>query len=114
MNYLYSHVRIVAVHPSVFVTILNGTASYMCATSGVTNDVIVVSSVQWLVNGRLVQNHDNVVVTATGELKFLMISRNYNRTSIRCRATLTSGSVVTSIKNGSLLLIQGVFFQIHD
>ena len=89
------------------VSIPGGSASFVCTTSiRISNDFI--ESVQWLVNDTLYEDLelDNVVVTAAGELRFSMISTDYNTTSIRCRATLTSGNVRTS--EASLLLIQGL------
>ena len=93
--------------PGEFVTILGGAASYTCTTSGVSDDFI--ESVQWLVNGTLLQDLelDNVVVTAAGELRFFMVTVDYNVTSIWCRANLTSGNVSTS-GDASLLLVQGL------
>ena len=96
---------IVSVRPSGVTTVVGGSASYVCITSVASNDFIV--SVQWLVNGRLLEEPelDNVVVATTGELRFSMITLDYNNTSIRCRANLTSG--IVSISSESLLLVQG-------
>ena len=85
------------------VSIPGGSASYTCTTSVVTNEMI--ASVQWLVNGTIFEELQLDNVTATRVLMFSMISMDYNNTSIRCRATLASGSVKTS--NVSMLLIQG-------
>ena len=95
---------IVFVNPTgEFITTLGGSATYTCTSSGVSDDFI--QSVQWLVNDVALEEMDNVVVTAAGVLRFLRISVDYNNTSIRCRATLTSGSV--RVSGVSLLLIQG-------
>ena len=90
-------------HPGDFITILGGSTIYTCSTSGVSDDFI--ESVQWLANDTALEEMKNVVITAAGVLRFLRITVEYNNTNIRCRATLTSGSVTTS--GVSLLLIQG-------
>ena len=95
----------VAVNPSndFFITTIGANAQYSCSAS------TPIESLQWLLNGTLVEELelDKVTVTEEGHLEFHNISVEYNYTSITCNATLTSGSVVTSEEK--LLLIQGVF-----
>lgn len=103
-----THVRIVSVLPAdTFISALSGSASFTCATSAGSNDLV--DSVQWLVNGTIFEDLelDNVRNTIElGSLRFWMLTARYNNTRIKCRGTLLSGSVFTSTR-ASLLIIQG-------
>ena len=95
--------------PDEFVSVLGGTASFSCITSPGSNDLI--TSVQWLVNDTLLENLGlENVVTTLGQLRFRMLSEYNNHTSIRCRASLISGTVSTS-RDATILLIQGLFMR---
>ena len=91
--------------PGKFVSTLGGSASFSCITSTDSNDFI--ESVQWLVNDTLFEDLelDNIAITL-GQLRFRMLSRHDNHTSIRCRGNLTSGTVSTS-RDATILLVQG-------
>ncbi len=80
---------------------------YTCRSSSV-----IITSVQWLINGRPLEDLSltNVVAafvaqTRQGSLVFKSVSVEYNNTNIQCRATLSSGETVDS--NNSTLLVQG-------
>ena len=88
----YSHVVFVS-PPGEFITVLGGTATYACTISGVIDGFI--ESTQWLANDIALEEMETVALIGT-QLRFSMLSVEYNNTSIRCRATLTSGSVSTS------------------
>ena len=72
-----------------------------------------IASVQWLINGTLLEdlNLTNVEpdfseVTSQGSLVFRNISvEPHNNTIIQCRATFNNGKIVDS--NNSTLLVQG-------
>ena len=89
-----------------FVTIPGGSATFTCVPSGANYDLV--ERVQWLVNATPFEALEqiNAYVVTSRQLMFTMISVEYNRTSIRCRATHESGHVSTS-EAASLLLIQG-------
>ena len=89
------------------VTILGGSATFRCTASVTSNDFI--ESIQWLLNGTLVEDLDleNVEVSGLGNLRFFMIPGDYNHTSIKCKTNLTSGRAATS--RAGILLIQGLF-----
>ena len=91
-----------------FVTIPGGSATFICVLSDVRHYFIDSVQWQWLVNATLLEELelDNAHVVTTRQLRFIMISVEYNHTSIRCRATHESGRVSTS-EAASLLLIQG-------
>ena len=111
-TYVWFHVVFVS-PPDVFITIINGTASYTCVVAGISNDFI--DTAQWLLNNTIIDNEDleqgNLVISSsTTSLSFRVVPVRYNGTSIKCRATLTSGRVTTS--SSSMLLIQGLLEQV--
>ena len=97
----------VFVSPGDVVAIPGGSATFSCFASPVISEVV--TSAQWLLNGTLLEDSDidNVqTMSGTIQLRFSPVSLEYNTTRIRCRGTLTSGSIITSGEN--MLLIQGI------
>ena len=96
----------VFVTPGDVVSIPGGSATFFCSSSSTSSEVV--TSAQWLLNDTLLEDSDidNVqTLTGTIQLRFSLVSLDYNTTRIRCRGTLTSGNIITS--NEVTLLIQG-------
>ena len=82
-----------------------GSATFFCSTSSLS--IEVVTSAQWLLNDTLLEDSDidNVQTLArTIQLRFSLVSLDYNTTRIRCRGTLSSGDITS---DEVMLLIQG-------
>ena len=83
-----------------------GSVTFFCSSSPTSSEVV--TSAQWFLNDTLLDNSDidNVqTMSGTIQLRFFLISLEYNSTRIRCRGTLTSGNIITS--DEVVLLIQG-------
>ena len=97
----------VFVTPGDVVSIPGGSATFFCSSSPLSSEVV--TSAQWLLNDTLLEDSDidNVqTMSGTIQLRFFLISLEYNSTRIRCRGTLTSGNIITS--DEYMLLIQGI------
>jgi len=90
-----------------------GSAGFFCRSLGAGHSV---HSIQWLVNGSLVEtvHLPNVMATfaaGLGRLDFTNIPVEYNETIVRCVGTFPDGT--TSTSPPSSLLLQGEAWRLH-